>query len=169
MAAERGVRVFTVGVGTPNGEILVGEGWSMRVRLDEETLKQIANLTGAEYFYAGTAVDLKKIYQSLNSRFVLEKKETEITALSGSPEGQLERVQWRNRVTGAERRATLAACNRPDQMAADQLRRRQSDALLPRRGEGELHVLQPELHRELGRLVDALHHQLAVVLVGRRS
>jgi Ca-activated chloride channel family protein len=81
MAAERGIRVFTVGVGTPNGEILVGEGWSMRVRLDEETLKQIANLTGAEYFYAGTAVDLKKIYQSLNSRFVLERKETEITAL----------------------------------------------------------------------------------------
>jgi thioredoxin reductase (NADPH) len=28
--------------------------------------------------------------------------ETEITALSGSPEGQLERVWWRNRVTGAE-------------------------------------------------------------------
>jgi Ca-activated chloride channel family protein len=81
MAAERGIRVFTVGVGTPNGEILVGEGWSMRVRLDEETLKQIANLTGAEYFYAGTAVDLKKIYQSLNSRFVLERKETEVTAL----------------------------------------------------------------------------------------
>ena len=81
MAAERGVRVFTVGVGTPNGEILVGEGWSMRVRLDEETLKTIANLTGAEYFYAGTAVDLKKIYQALNSRFVMEKKETEITAL----------------------------------------------------------------------------------------
>lgn len=81
MAAERGVRVFTVGVGTPNGEILVGEGWSMRVRLDEETLKTIANVTGAEYFYAGTAVDLKKIYQALNARFVMEKKETEITAL----------------------------------------------------------------------------------------
>ena len=81
MAAERGIRVFTVGIGTPAGEILVGEGWSMRVRLDEDTLKQIANLTGAEYFYAGTAVDLKKIYQSLNSRFVLERKETEITAL----------------------------------------------------------------------------------------
>ncbi|HEV8110799.1 MAG TPA: ABC transporter ATP-binding protein, partial [Burkholderiales bacterium] len=37
--------------------------------------------TGGEYFYAGTAVDLKKIYQSLNSKFVLERKETEITAL----------------------------------------------------------------------------------------
>ena len=75
------MRVFTVGVGTPNGEILVGEGWSMRVRLDEDTLRQIANITGAEYFYAGTALDLKKIYQSLNSKFVLERKETEITAL----------------------------------------------------------------------------------------
>ncbi|HVL34649.1 MAG TPA: ABC transporter ATP-binding protein, partial [Burkholderiales bacterium] len=72
---------FTVGVGTPSGEILVGEGWSMRVRLDEESLKTIANLTGGEYFYAGTAVDLKRIYRSLNSRFVLEKKETEISAL----------------------------------------------------------------------------------------
>ena len=80
MAAERGVRVFTVGVGTPNGEILVGEGWSMRVRLDEETLKTIANVTQAEYFYAVTAIDLKKIYQALNARLVIEKKETEITA-----------------------------------------------------------------------------------------
>ena len=67
MAAERGIRVYTVGIGTPNGEILVGEGWSMRVRLDEETLKQIAGITQAEYFYAGTALDLKKVYQSLNS------------------------------------------------------------------------------------------------------
>ena len=81
LAAERGVRIFTVGVGTPEGKIVGFDGWSMRVRLDEETLKQIANLTGAEYFYAGTAVDLKKIYQSLNSKFVLERKETEITAL----------------------------------------------------------------------------------------
>jgi Ca-activated chloride channel homolog len=81
MAAERGVRVFTVGIGTPNGEILVGEGWSMRVRLDEETLKTIANVTGGEYFYAGTAIDLKKIYEALNARFVMEKKQTEITAL----------------------------------------------------------------------------------------
>ena len=81
MAAERGVRVFTVGVGTVNGEILGAEGWSMRVRLDEEALKTIANVTKGEYFYAGTATDLTKIYKSLNSRLVLEKKATEVTAL----------------------------------------------------------------------------------------
>ena len=81
LAAERGVRVFTVGVGTDNGQILTGEGWSMRVRLDEEALKAIADLTRAEYFYAGNAMDLKKVYQSLRSKLVMEKKETEITAI----------------------------------------------------------------------------------------
>jgi Ca-activated chloride channel homolog len=81
MAAERGVRIFTVGVGTPEGKIVGFEGWSMHVRLDEETLKGIADLTRGEYFYAGTAVDLKKIYETLRSRLVLETKKTEITAL----------------------------------------------------------------------------------------
>jgi Ca-activated chloride channel homolog len=81
LAAQRGVRVFTVGVGTDNGQILTGEGWSMRVRLDEEPLKAIADLTRAEYFYAGTATDLKKVYESLRSKLVMEKKQTEITAL----------------------------------------------------------------------------------------
>lgn len=81
MAADRGVRVYTVGIGTTSGEIIGFEGWSMRVRLDEDTLRQIANMTRADYFYAGTASDLKKVYESLNARVVLEKKETEVTAL----------------------------------------------------------------------------------------
>jgi Ca-activated chloride channel family protein len=80
LAADRGVRVFTVGVGTPDGQILTGEGWSIRVRLDEDALKVIADLTRGEYFFAGNAPDLKKIYEGLNSKLVLEKKETEITA-----------------------------------------------------------------------------------------
>src|SRR5437016_2923504 len=81
LAADRGVRVYTVGVGTPDGKIVGFEGWSMHVRLDEEALKGIANLTNAEYFYAGTAVDLKKIYQHLNSRLVFETRKTEVTAI----------------------------------------------------------------------------------------
>ena len=81
LAAERGVRVYTVGIGTPNGEILIGDGWSMRVRLDEEALKSIADITRGEYFYAGTADDLKKVYEKLTSKVVLETRETEITAM----------------------------------------------------------------------------------------
>jgi Ca-activated chloride channel homolog len=81
LAADRGVRIYTVGIGTVDGETIGFEGWSMRVRLDEDTLKAIANKTSAEYFYAGTATDLRKVYETLSSRLTVEKKETEISAL----------------------------------------------------------------------------------------
>lgn len=81
LAAERGVRVFTVGVGTVSGEVIGFEGWSFRARLDEDTLKAVADITRGEYFYAGNADELKKIYQTLNGKLVLQKKETEITSL----------------------------------------------------------------------------------------
>ncbi|MEJ5990666.1 VWA domain-containing protein [Ramlibacter sp. PS3R-8] len=81
LASERGIRVYTVGIGTVDGETIGFEGWSMRVRLDEETLKAIANKTAAEYFYAGTAQDLKKVYETLSSKLTVEKKETEVSAL----------------------------------------------------------------------------------------
>ena len=81
MAADRGVRVYTVGVGTVDGETIGFEGWSMRVRLDEVTLKAVATNTQAEYFYAGTAENLQKVYEKLSSRLTVEKKETEISGL----------------------------------------------------------------------------------------
>jgi Ca-activated chloride channel homolog len=81
LAADRGVRVYTVGFGTKEGAMIGDEQWSFYVRLDEETLKAVAAITGAEYFYAGTADDLRKVYQSLTLKFGLERKETEISAL----------------------------------------------------------------------------------------
>ena len=81
LAADRGVRVFTVGFGTAAGGLIGFEGWSVYVRLDEETLKSVADATRAEYFYAGTSADLRKVYQNLNSRLVLERKNVEITSL----------------------------------------------------------------------------------------
>jgi Ca-activated chloride channel family protein len=81
MAADRGVRVFTVGFGTVEGATIGFEGWSAYVRLDEETLKAVAEMTRGEYYHAGTAADLKKVYQDLNTRFVMERRDTEVTAL----------------------------------------------------------------------------------------
>ena len=81
-AADRGVRVYTVGFGTKDGAEIPGfEGFSFFARLDEETLKGIATITGAEYFHAGNSTDLKKVYEKLNAKFSLERKETEIGAL----------------------------------------------------------------------------------------
>lgn len=82
LAADRGVRVYTVGVGTKEGSTIGFEGWTVHVRLDEDTLKTIATMTQAEYFRAGTATDLKKIYQTLNTRIVVETRRTEVTALA---------------------------------------------------------------------------------------
>jgi Ca-activated chloride channel homolog len=81
VAADRGVRVFTVGFGTAAGGLIGFEGWSVYVRLDEETLKSVADVTRAEYFYAGTSADLRKVYRNLNSKLVLERKNVEITSL----------------------------------------------------------------------------------------
>ena len=84
MAADRGVRVFTVGFGSKDGKAngLPG-GMSFFAVLDEDTLKGIASITGGDYFHAGTAEDLKKIYASLSTKFSLEATETEVSALFG--------------------------------------------------------------------------------------
>jgi Ca-activated chloride channel homolog len=81
MAADRGVRVYTVGFGTREGASIDFEGYSFYVRLDEETLKAVAKMTAAEYYHAGTAADLRNVYEKLNARIALETQETEISAL----------------------------------------------------------------------------------------
>ncbi len=80
-ASNRGVRIYTVGVGSPEGAVLRTDGFSMRVRLDEETLKSIADKTGAQYFKADTETDLRNIYENLSTRLVFKAEQTELTAM----------------------------------------------------------------------------------------
>ncbi|PUE50873.1 ABC transporter ATP-binding protein [Limnohabitans sp. 2KL-1] len=80
-AASKGVRVYTVAFGTPNGFIPGYEGFSFYARVDEEALQKVAETTGAEFFRASNATDLASIYQHLSSKFTLERRDTEITAL----------------------------------------------------------------------------------------
>jgi Ca-activated chloride channel family protein len=80
-AIQRGIRVYTVGVGTPGGAVLQLEGRSIRTVLDETTLKQIAADTDAEYFLATNEADLKKVYENLTTQLVLRSEKTEVTAL----------------------------------------------------------------------------------------
>jgi len=82
MAADRGVRVYTVGFGTLQGTTIGFEDYQIYVRLDEETLKAIAKITGGEYFHAGTAADLRTVYSNLNTRLAMERQQTEIGALA---------------------------------------------------------------------------------------
>ena len=81
MAAERGVRVYVVGLGTPDGHASLGEGMGMYMQLDEPALREVAQLTGGEYHHAGTAEALHGVYQNLGSRLQTSPRETELTAL----------------------------------------------------------------------------------------
>ncbi len=81
MAAERGVRVYTVGIGTPEGEVVSYDGWAMRVRLDEAMLRSIAERTRGEYFRAASAEDLRAVYDQLEARLVFKRSELEVGAL----------------------------------------------------------------------------------------
>jgi Ca-activated chloride channel family protein len=81
LASEYGVRVFTVGFGSTEGDVVDFGGRSMRAQLDAETLQAIADVTRAQYFEAQSADDLNKVYSSLSTKLISEKKLTEIAFL----------------------------------------------------------------------------------------
>ncbi len=82
MAADRGVRIYVVGLGTPDGHLAAGgEGMAIYLQLDEPTLRHVAQITGGEYHHAGTAEALRSVYQKLGSRLQVSKRDTELTAL----------------------------------------------------------------------------------------
>lgn len=80
-AADRGVRVYTVGFGTNDGAEVGFEGFSFYARLDEETLKAVAKITEGQYFLASSGADLKKVYDQLNLKLSVEKRQTEVSGL----------------------------------------------------------------------------------------
>ena len=80
VAAQRGIRVYSVGVGTPYGGTANVEGWgSVHAEFQEEVLREVARVTGGEYFHARNAGRLNKIYGQLTRRAVLEETRTEAT------------------------------------------------------------------------------------------
>jgi Ca-activated chloride channel family protein len=80
LAADRGVRIFTVGFGSAQGGTVAMDGYSIYMMFDEATLKAIAELTSAEYFHAGSAAELTRVYQAVTTKFSLQREQTEVTA-----------------------------------------------------------------------------------------
>jgi Ca-activated chloride channel family protein len=82
-ASERGVKIYTVGIGTPDGELIPGEsggflkdrsGQVVKSRLDEESLKDIAVETGGVYLHAaGASFGLTELYRDYIAK--MEKRE----------------------------------------------------------------------------------------------
>jgi Ca-activated chloride channel family protein len=84
MAADRGVRIYVVGLGSVDGEGSTTSEWMpIYLKLDEPTLREVARMTGGEYHHAGTAEKLRSVYETLGSRVQVQTRETELTALVG--------------------------------------------------------------------------------------
>ena len=81
LAASHEVKVYTVGIGTPEGDVVHIQGRSMRVKLEDEALKKVAAITQAEYFRADSTEGLANIYDQLGYRLRFEKRAlSEITS-----------------------------------------------------------------------------------------
>ena len=80
-AANRGVRIYTVGIGSASGTNLHINGFTVHTQLDEDLLKQVSQITGGTYYNAQSEQDLIKIYNNLNPQLVVTPETTEVTSV----------------------------------------------------------------------------------------
>jgi Ca-activated chloride channel family protein len=102
MAAQRGVRVYTIGFGTANNDSMMdcsfsspygfdqfggpqffggGGGGQFRREIDELTLMQVAEMTGGEYHLAESSAELQEVFDNLPTQIFTVTETTEISVL----------------------------------------------------------------------------------------
>lgn len=80
-AADRGIRIYAIGLGSPTGTSLHVNGFTVVTHLDEAMLQQISQLTDGTYFKAESEQDLRTIYDHLDPQLVTKPEETEVTSI----------------------------------------------------------------------------------------
>jgi Ca-activated chloride channel family protein len=80
-AADRGVRVYTVGIGSAAGTTLDLNGFQVHTQLDAATLQQIAQTTDGTYYSAADTASLRSIYSNLDTHLVVKPEAIELTPL----------------------------------------------------------------------------------------
>jgi Ca-activated chloride channel family protein len=97
-AVDRGVRVYTIGFGTAEGGAMdcgqsffgsggfgggqrFGRGGRFRRGIDEQTLKEIADMTGGTYYSAESAGELQEVFQELPTYLITRHETTETSVV----------------------------------------------------------------------------------------
>ena len=80
LASTAGVRIYPIGLGSPQGTVLEVDGFQVATRLDEATLKQIADTTDGTYYAASDTAALSKVYSAINLTWTARTERREITS-----------------------------------------------------------------------------------------
>ncbi len=80
-AADRGIRIQTIGIGSPSGSDIQVNGFTIHTQLNEDLLKQISQLTLGVYYNAQNEDDLRAIYANIKPQVVISAEKTEVTAI----------------------------------------------------------------------------------------
>ncbi|MCX6050080.1 MAG: VWA domain-containing protein [Chloroflexi bacterium] len=78
---DRGVRIYTVGIGSAAGTTLHVNGFSVHTQLDEATLQQISQLTDGIYYNAENQQELRSVYDNLDPQLVIKSEAMEVTSI----------------------------------------------------------------------------------------
>ena len=81
VAADQGVRIYTIGIGSEAGATLEIEGFNVHTRLDQAMLQQISQLTDGAYYNAENEQDLQTVYQNLEPQLVVKPEKMEVTSI----------------------------------------------------------------------------------------
>lgn len=80
-ARDRGVRIDTVGIGSPGGATIEVDGFRIHTQLDEAALRAISDTSGGTYYAAADQGDLSAIYADVGSRLVVRTEPFELTPI----------------------------------------------------------------------------------------
>ena len=81
LAAEAGVRVYPVGIGSAEGSVLELDGFNVLTRLDEPALQAIADVTNGVYYHAEDEESLQEIYRTIDLQMAIKGEEMEVTSI----------------------------------------------------------------------------------------
>ena len=80
-ALERGIRIHTIAIGSPEGVQLTVNGFTVFTKVDEVTLRGLSDLTDGIYFNAQNEEDLNEVYKTIEPGIRIAYEETEVTAV----------------------------------------------------------------------------------------
>lgn len=81
LAAEAGVRIYTVGIGSDEGTVLEVDGFYVLTQLNEPALQNIARVTNGVYYHAEDTASLQEIYRDIDLQMTIKGEMMEITSI----------------------------------------------------------------------------------------